>query len=244
MRSWVKGAGDFCVPLALWCLCGVEPSGGGLCGRAVAVVAGHAVAPSRCAACWCGAVPLLWARLLPFRGVSRLAPVRPSDGVPCFRAVVGFDAPCSLVLSFALLGRAGLCGVAVRSPLSCRAARCCPVVCCAVAWQAAPCCAAPRSVVLWCVVSWGALSWCVQQQCSAVRCAVLPRVVLCIVVPWCVMGPRHCRSGVAWGRRWLDWPVSWCGIQAEVMWLAGGSGARLGVVWLVGSVLRGSGCAV
>ena len=30
----------------------------------------------------------------------------------------------------------------------------------------------------------------------------------------------------------------------KVMWLAGGQGARLGVVWLVASVLRGSGCAV
>ena len=98
--------------------------------------------------------------------------------------------------------------------------------------------------MLWCVVSWGALSWCAARQCAAVRCAVLPRVVPRIAVPWCVVGPFHSRSGVGWGWRWLDWPVLWGGTRAVVMWLAGGCGALLGVAWLVGSVLRGSGGAV
>ena len=210
----------------------------------VAVVAGRAVAPSRYAAGWCGVVPRLWALFLPFRGARRLARVRRSVSVPCFGAVVCFGAPCCVVLCFAVPRRAGLCCVAVRSALSCRASPCRAPVCRAVAWLTAPCCAAPRRVVLWCVVSWNAPSWCVAWRWAAVRCAVLPRVVPCIAVTWCLVGPFHCRSGVGWGRRWLDWPVSWCGTRAEVMWLAGGWGARLGVVWLVGSVLRGSWCAV
>ena len=192
----------------------------------------------------CGVVPRLWARFLPFRGVRRLARFRPTVRVPCFGAVVCFGAPCCVVSCFAVLRRAGLCCVALRSALSCHAAPCCAVVCCDVAWLAAPCCAAPRHVVLWCVMSWGALSWCVAQRCAAVRCAVLPRVVPCIALPWCVVGPFHCRSSLGWGRRWFNWPVLWRGTRAEVMCLAGRSGARLGVVWLVSFVLRGSGCAV
>ena len=202
------------------------------------------MAPSLCAAGWCGVVSRLWACFLPFRGVRRLARVKPTVHVPCFGAVVCFGAPCCVVPCFAVLRRAGLCCVAVRSALSCRATPCRAVVCLAVVWLAAPCCPAPRRVVLCCVVSWGALSWCAARRCAAVRCAVLLCVMPCITVPWCVVGPFHCCSGVGWGRRWLDWPVSWFGSSAEVMWLAGGLGARLGVVWLVGSVLRGSGFAV
>ena len=97
--------------------------------------------------------------------------------------------------------------------------------------------------MLWCVVSWVALSWCVTRRCAAVPCAVLPGVVPCIAVQRCVLGPFHCSSGAGWRRGWLDWPVSWCATLAEVMWLAGGWGARLGVAWLVGSVMQGSGCA-
>ena len=192
----------------------------------------------------CGVVSRLWACFLPFRGMRRLARVRPTVSVPCFGAVVCFGAPCCVVPCFAVLRRTGQCCVAVRSALSCRAALCRAVVCPAVAWWAAPCCAAPRRVELWCVVSWGALLWCVARRCAAVWCAVLPRVVPCIAVLWCVVGPFHCRSGVEWGRRWLDWPVSWCGMRAEVMWLAGRWGARLGVVWLVETLLQGSPCAV
>ena len=174
-----------------------------------------------------------------------LARVEPTVSVPCFDAVVCFGAPCCVVLCFVVLCRAGLCCVAVRSVLlSCCAAPCRAVVCLAVAWLAAPCYAAPRCVALCCVVWWGALSWCSARRCAAVRCAVLPRVVPCFAVPRCVVGPFHCRSGVGWGRRWLDWPASWCGTRAEVMWLAGVWGAPLGVVWLVGLVLRGSGWAV
>ena len=184
------------------CAGGPPPSGGG-----GGVTDGRVVAPRLCVAGWCGAVPRLWARFLPFRGVRRLVRVRPTVSVPRFGAVVCFGAPCCVVLCFAVLRRAGLCCVAVRSALSCRAAPCHAVVCLAVAWLAAPCCAAPRYVVPCCVVSWGALSWCVARRCAAVRCAVLPRVVPCFAVPWCVVGPFHCRSGVGWGRRWLDWPA-------------------------------------
>ena len=242
VRSSVKGGGVFRVPPPFWCR--LYLSGGGLCGRAVAVAAGRAVAPSLCAAGWCGVVARLWARFLPFRGARRLARVRPTVSVPCFGAVVCFGAPCCVVLCFAVLRRAGLCCVAVRSALSCRAAPCRAVVCLALSWLAAPCCAAQRRVVLCCVVSWAALSWCLARRSAALRCAVLPRVVLCFAVPWCLVGPFHCHSGVEWGRRCLDWPASWCGTRAEVMWLAGGWGARLCVVWLVGSVLQGSGWAV
>ena len=241
VRAWVKGGGVFGLPPPLWCRLGL--SGGGLYGRAVSIVAGRGVAPSRCAAGWCGVAPRLWARFLPFWGVPRLARVRPLVSVPCFGAVVCFGAPCCVTPCFAVLRRARLCCDAVRSALSCRAVPCRAVVCRAVAWLAAPCCAAPRRVVLWCFVPWGALSWCVAPRCAAVRCAVLLRLVPCIAVPWCVVGPLHCRSGVRWGRCWLDWPVSSYKTRTQVMWLAGGWGARLGVVWLVGSVLRGSRCA-
>ena len=179
----------------------------------------------------------------PFRGLRRLAPVRPSVSVPCFGVVVCCGVPGCVVPCFAVLCRVGLCCGVVRSALSCCAAQCPAVVCPAVAQLAAPCCAASRRVVLWCVASWDALSWCVARQCAAVRCARLLRVVPCIAVPGCLVGPFHCRSGVGWGRCWFDWPASWCGMPAEVMWLPGGWGARCGVAWLVGSVLRGSGCA-
>ena len=147
---------------------------------------------------------------------------------------------CALV-RLAMLHHAGLCCVAVRSALSCRAAPCRAVVCHAVAWLAALCCAVPRRVVFWCVVWWGALSWCVARRCTAVRCAVLPRVVPCIAVPWCVVGPFHCRSGVGRGPRWLDGPFLWRGTWAEVMWLAGGLGGavRCGVGrWIRAAVVR------
>ena len=194
---------------------------------------------------WCGVVPRLWACFLPFRDVSRPDRVRPTVRVPCFGAVLYFGAPCCVVLCFAVLCRAGLCCVAVRSALLCRAAPCRAVVCLAVAWLAAPCCAVPRCVVRCCVVSWDAVSFlCFSRWCAAVRCAVLPPVVPCFAVPWCVVGPFHCRSGVGRGRRWLDSPASWCGTRAGVISLAGGWGARLGVVWPIVSVLRGSRWAV
>ena len=211
-----------------------------MCGRAVDVAVGRAVAPSLCAAGWCGVVPRLWAGFLPFPGVRRLARVRPTVSVPFFGTVVCFGAPCCVVPCFAVLRRAGLCCVAVCSHLSCRAAPCRAVVCLAVVWLAALCCAVPRRVVLCFVVSWGALSWCVARRCVAVRCAVLLRAVPCLAVPWCVVGPFHCRSGIGWGRRWLDWPASRCRTRAEFMWLAGGWAAPLGVVWLLVSVLRGA----
>ena len=154
----------------------------------------------------------------------------------------------------------------VRRAVSCRALPCCAVLVCAVLWCAPLCRAVPRFVVPWCVVLWR--GWlrravlcrvvsCCGVSCRGVPCRgvlhggalrygvpcclVLCRVSLCRGVWWALFGSR---SGVGWGRCWLDWPVSWCGTRAEVMWLAGGWGAVLGVVWLVGSVLRGSGCAV
>ena len=181
------------------------------------------MAPSLCAASWCCVLTWLCAHFLPFQGARRLARVRPSVSVPCSGAVVCFHVPCCVLACFAVLRRAGLCCVASSSASSCRAAPCPAMVCLAVEWLVAPCCDVSRRVVL-CSVD---------VRCTAVRCvrcAVLPCVVPCFAMPRCLMGPFYCCSGVEWGQRWLDWPTSWCGTRAEVMWLAGGLGARLGVV--------------
>ena len=90
----------------------------------------------------CGRVPS------PFRGMRRLARVRPSVSVPCFGAVVCFGAPCCVPPCFAVLRCAGLCCAAVCSALLCRAAPCRALVCCAVSWLAVLCCDALRRVVL------------------------------------------------------------------------------------------------
>ena len=142
---WVRGAGVSCVspPLRCW----YYPSGGGLCGRTAAVVAGRAVAPCRCIVGCCGA----------FRGLRRLGRVRPWVSVPCSGVVVCCGAPCW--------------------PMLCFGAPCYVVPCCAVSCRGVLRCAVSRPVVLWCVVSWGALSWCVARWHAAVWCALLPRVV-------------------------------------------------------------------
>ena len=127
---------------------------------------GRVVAPGSCMVGWCGVVPRLWANSFPFRGVRRLARVRPLVSVHRFGAVVCFGAPRCVVLCFAVLRRVVLCCAVVRPALSCRAVPCRAVVCLAVAWRAAPRCAAPRSVVLCCAVSRGALSWCAARRCA------------------------------------------------------------------------------
>ena len=135
----------------------------------------------------------------------------------------------------------------VHRAVSCRALPCCAVLVCAVLQCALLCRAVPRPIVLWCVVPW--LGWlrravprravsCCGVSCRGVpccaalhggapRCGVPCCLVSCrIAVPWCVVGPSHCRSGGGWGRGWLDWPVSWCMTWAEaICWLvAGGHG--------------------
>ena len=91
-----------------------------------------------------------------------------------------------------------------------------------VLWFAALCRVASRRAVVCCVV--GCL---VVVRCTVVRCGALCRAASCFAVV---------------GRWRLVRPVSWCGVRVGV-WLAGGWGVRLGVGWLAGSVLWGSGCA-
>ena len=64
-------------------------------------------------------------------------------------------------------------------------------------------------------------------RCTVVRCGAVCRVA---------------SRGAVVGRWRLLRSVSWCGVRVRV-WLAGGWGVRLGVGWLAGSVLWGSGCA-
>ena len=228
--SWVRRGGVAPYPPTLRCRLGIggfnvlvavsageqAPSvGGGVANERVA-------ASSPFVAGWCCVVPRLWACFLPSRGVWRLVRVRTLVSVPRFGAVVRCGAPCCVVLCFVVLSRAVPCCATVRFSLSCRAVPCRAVVHLAVAWRAAPCCPAPRCVVLCCVVSWGALSRCPARRCAVLQCVVLPRVVPCFAVPWCVVAPWHLRSGVGWRRRWLDWPALLCGTRAEVMWLVGG----------------------
>ena len=130
-----------CNFLVAVCAGGPPPSRGGF-------TDGHAVASSLCVAGWCGLVPRLWARFLPFRVVTRFARVRPTVSIPCFGTVACFGAPCCAVLCFAVLCGGGLCCVAVRSALLCHATPSLAVVCLAVLWRAVPCCAVLRCVVL------------------------------------------------------------------------------------------------
>ena len=228
VRSWVKGGRV----VTLWWQ---FVRAGRLC-QGKGFTHERAMASSTCVAGWCGNVPRLCVCFFPFRGVRRFARVGPTIIVPCFSAVACFGAPCCVVLCCAVLCLGGLCCVAVSSVLSCRASPCL-----ALAWRAVRCCAVPCCVVLRCVVLLAALSRCVAGWCAAVRYTVLPLVVPCSAVPWCVVGPFRCLSGVGWGRRWLYWPALWCGKRAEAMWLDGGQGARLCVVPLVAPALRGAG---
>ena len=145
----------------------------------------HAVAPCRCLVGWCGA----------FRGVRRVGWVSPLGGVPCFGVVVRCGAPCCVVMSFAVLDRAGPCCVAVRRAVWCRVAPCRAVVCRAVPHRAASCCG------LWClgVLCCGAL------HSGALRCGVPCCLVLCrrgsvVVSPARVLVRSACRSVAGW---WL-----------------------------------------
>ena len=108
---------------------------------------------------------------------------------------------------------------------------CCGVPCfvvplCAMSCRGVPRCAASRRVVLWCVP-------------LGVRCrGALHSGALQCDVSCCLM---LCRGrGVGWGLWGLDWPVLWCGTRVEVLWLAGGSGVRLGGVahWIRAAGVR------
>ena len=144
---------------------------------------------------------------------------------------------CHALLFCSVLG----CGV-LRCALLCRAVRRCVVPWCVMLWLGLLRRAVPRRVVSCCGVSCRGLPCHGVLQGGALPCDVPCCLVLCRVLP--CRGVWWARSRVGSCRCWLDWPISPCGTQAEVMWLAGGSGAVLCVVWLVGSVLRGSGCAV
>ena len=91
--------------------------------------------------------------------------------------MVCFGAPCCVVPCFAVLRRAGLCCIAVRSAPSCCAALCRAVVCLAVTWLAALCCAVPRRVVLCSVVV----------HCTAVRSGAVCRAASCCAVFCCAV---------------------------------------------------------
>ena len=125
----------------------------------------------------------------------------------------------------------------VRRAVSCLVAPCCVLLVRAVLQCALLCRAVLRRFVLWCAA-----------MCRVVaRCAVVCRVLGCLVVVCCtvVRCVAVCRvaSCCAVVGRWrLVRPVLWCGVRVGV-WLAGGWGVRLGVGWLAGSLLCGSGCA-
>ena len=203
---WVRGAGVFRVPSPPRCW--FQISHGGLCGQTATVVAGRAVAPCRCVAGRCGS----------FRGVWWLVLVRPSASVPCFGVLVCSGAPCCVLPCFAVLGRAGSCGVAVRPAGSrcvapCRAVVCCSVPrrvasCCGVLCLGVPCrgalhCGALRSGVPCCLVLCRGGSLEVNLARVVVRCAGrsvagwwLGGAVRCGVARWvCAVGVWVCRSG-------------------------------------------------
>ena len=120
-----------------------------------------------------------------------------------------------------------LCCAVVRRAASCRVSPCCVVLVravlrCAPLGLAALCRVASRRVVACC-----ALGCLFLVRCTVARCGAVCRAASC----WSVVG------------RWRSVrPVSCCGLRVGV-WLAGGWGVRLGVGWLVGSVLCASGCA-
>ena len=207
VRSWIRGGGGGCPVSPRSCGAGLVVASltfwwrfvqAGRCcrGGSGGYTDRRVVAPSPCVAGWCGVVPRLWARFLPFWNVRRLALVRPTVSVPRFGAVVCFGAPCCVALFFLVLHRPVLCCAVMRSALSCRALPCRAIVRLAEAWRAALCCAAPRCVLVCCVVSLGALSRCAARQCAVLRCAVLPRVVPCFTVLVCVGADRN--SVQAW----------------------------------------------
>ena len=124
-----------------------------------------------------------------------------------------------------------LCAV-VRHAVSCRVSPCCvvlaravlrcAVLCRALLHRAVPCCAA-----LCHIVPHRAVVCLVVVRCTMVRCGAVCRAASCcaVVGRWCIVRP-----------------VSWCRVRVG-LWLAGSWGVRLGVGWLAGPVLWGSGCA-
>ena len=143
----------------------------------------------------------------------------------------------------------------VRRAVSCCVLPCGVVLVHAVLWCALRCRAVSRRVVPWCavlcrvapcrVLVCRVVGCLVVVRCTAVHCGALCRVASCCAVYCCAVvcgGPFSLpfRRGVGSAVVRL---ARWCGMRAQVLWLAGGWGARLGVAWLVGSVLRGSGCA-
>ena len=152
-------------------------------GRAVAVVAGHAVAPSRCAAGWCGAVPRLWAHSVPFCGV------RSYGFCPLLwcRGVLWCAVLCCAVLCRAVPCWSVLCGGSLRSFVPCHAVSCRGVSCRGVAGCAVLCRATPCRVVVCPVVR-----CLVVVRCTAVRCGAVCRVASCCAVYcWAVVCGRQ-----------------------------------------------------
>ena len=151
--------------------------------------------------------------------------------LPCVvcGGLVGLDPPLvslALVLWCAVVRRAVSCCVLPCRVMLARALLRCAVLCCAVLrrvvpWCAALCRIAPRRALV-CRV-FGCL---VVVRCTVVSCCAVCRAASCCAVV---------------GRWWLVRPVSWCGVRVGV-WLAGDWGVRLGVGWLAGRVLWGSGC--
>ena len=146
------------------------------------------------------------------------------------------------------------CALLCCAALFCAVLRC-ALLCCAVPCHVVPWCvlplhrglrrALPRRAVLCCAVLCCGVPGCVALHggalcCGVLCCFVLCRALLCRGVWWVhhTSGPAGVASALV---RLLA--LLW-GMRAQVMWLAGGQGAWLGVQRLVESVVRGSGCAV
>ena len=241
MRSWVKGGGVFRVPPPLWCRLSLSGSGVG------------------------GPSPSLPGRRWPLAGVRQVGVAlshgcgRVSSPSGACGGLLGLD---PRLVSLALVLWCAL----VRLAVSCCALPCCAVVVSAVLRCALLCRPVPRRVLPWCAVPWG--GWlrravpCRAVSCCGVSCRGVPslgalhggalRCAMPFCPVWCRVSPctgvrRALFSAVpAWGGVGTGYtgPFWWCRTWAEVMRLAGGRGARLGVVWVSGSVLQGSGCAV
>ena len=186
---------------------------------------------------WRGVVPRLWARYLPFRGVRRLVGVRPMVNGPCFGAMVRFGVPCCAALCCGapcsdVPCHAVLCRGVSRRGAACFAVLCRTVLCRAVLCRALLCCVVVCHVAV---------------SCSVVPCAAVCRAASCCAIICCAV---LCSGSIVppVGRGVVSALVGLvallCGTRADVMWLADGRGAWLGVVRLAGSVLWGSGCAV
>ena len=149
---------------------------------------------------------------------------------------------CCVVLCCAAPRCSALCSDAPCAAVPHRTPPCRVVPCCGVAGRALLFRTALCRAVLCCVVGCHAVLRCPAGGCAAVCCAALCCAVLCCAMPcgWSIVPPA--RRGVASALVRLVGVL--CESGAQVMCLAGGRWVWFGVVWLAGSALRGSRCAV